>query len=151
MDSRKYTYSFSIRKPPQTWMEINRIWGKCWCGRPRGSFEYKRRSHCSARHAKIWRDHIRRNWHAVRREILERDSNTCRICGRNNSRSGNRNYVILDIDHIVPKSLGGDEWTQGNLQTLCRTCHESKTMLDNRLFLSRRRSYGSRSITEWIR
>ena len=127
-------------------MEINRLWGKCWCGRPRESFEYKRRSHCSAWHAKMWRDHIRRNWRAVRREILEHDSNTCRICGR----SGNRNGVPLDIDHIVPKSLGGNEWNHGNLQVLCRSCHEAKTMLDNRLFLTRRRSYGSRSIMEWI-
>ena len=94
----------------------------------------------------MWRDHIRRNWSAVRREILEHDSNTCRICGR----SENRNDVPLDIDHIVPKSLGGNEWNHGNLQVLCRSCHEAKIMLDNRLFLARRRSYGSRSIMEWI-
>ena len=144
MDGRKHLYFFSVRKPPQVWMEINRLWGKCWCGRPRESFGYKRRNHCSEIHSAIWRNHVRRSWYAVRCEVLERDSNTCQACGRN------RNYVVLDVDHVVPKSLGGDEWNQGNLQTLCRSCHEAKTILDNRLFLARRRSYGSRSIMEWI-
>ena len=146
MDAYKYRYTTAARKPPQAWMEINRLWGRCWCGRPKESFERGLRSHCSELHSAIWRNHIRRNWHSVRREVLERDFGACQTCGR----SGNRNSVMLDIDHVVPKSLGGDEWNHGNLQALCHSCHEAKTLRDNKLFLARHRSYGNRSITEWV-
>ncbi len=36
----------------------------------------------------------------------------------------------LDADHIIPVSLGGDEWSFDNIQTLCKQCHKNKTKKD---------------------
>ena len=48
-----------------------------------------------------------------RREILKRDNFLCVICGQ-----GERNGVVLHVDHIMPKELGGDARIE-NGQTLC--------------------------------
>ena len=140
-----YRYSTSARKPPLLWMAINRMWGRCWCGTPKEMFASGRRSHCSEQHFQIWRNYIRRNWHAVRSEVLVRDYYTCQICGKYDNTGTN-----LDVDHIIPKSLGGDEWDHNNLQVLCRICHAEKSLLDNKKFQSRSKSFGSHTITEWI-
>ena len=144
MDARKHRYSTAARKPPQAWMKIHRLWGRCWCSRPKESFESRRHKHCSELHAQIWYNHVRRSWHAVRRKVLERESGTCQTCGRC------RTDMVLDIDHTVPRSIGEDEWHQGNLQALCRACHEAKSMRGSQAFLARCRSYGTHSITEWF-
>ena len=34
-----------------------------------------------------------------------------------------------DVDHIVPKALGGSD-DMDNLQTLCRACHKQKTVAE---------------------
>ena len=120
----------------------HRLCGKCWCDRPYDLFEHGRYKHCSKLHADLWKSHICRKWSAVRRDILERDFNTCKMCGKN--------YDVMDIDHILPKSLVGNDWNPDNLQVLCRACHEVKTLNDNRLFLSHRRSDHMRCITDWI-
>lgn len=101
-----------------------------------------RYKHCSKLHADSWKSHTCRSWSAVRRDILERDFNTCKMCGKN--------YDVMDIDHILPKSFVGNDWNLDNLQVLCRACHEVKTLNDNRLFLSHRRSDHMRCITDWI-
>ena len=127
-------------KPLQVWLDINCLWGRCWCGRPRESFERGRRVYCSKLHADLWQTQICRSWSAVRYDILERDSYVCWICGIKDD--------VRDIDHILPKSLGWDEWNPDNLQVLCRDCHELKTLQDNKLFLADRRSEGMRYITD---
>jgi 5-methylcytosine-specific restriction protein A len=33
------------------------------------------------------------------------------------------------VDHIVPKAKGGTDH-EGNLEALCRPCHETKTIID---------------------
>jgi len=38
---------------------------------------------------------------------------------------------LIEIDHIIPKSLGGKD-RYGNLQALHRHCHDSKTANDIR-------------------
>jgi len=50
--------------------------------------------------------------------ILKRDNYECRIC--------HRSGVPLEVDHIVPVSLGGGD-TQDNLQTTCKVCNRSKS------------------------
>jgi 5-methylcytosine-specific restriction protein A len=54
----------------------------------------------------------------IRNRILLRDTYTCRSCGRVSS--------DLEIDHIVPLYLGGQE-SDANRQSLCRECHQKKT------------------------
>lgn len=51
--------------------------------------------------------------------VLRRDNFTCKHCSRQLSRD------LLEVDHIVPKALGGSNSIE-NLQTLCRTCNRRK-------------------------
>lgn len=56
----------------------------------------------------------------TRFEVLKRDKFTCQYCGRQAP------DVILEIDHIVPVSKGGDNSIL-NLVTSCRDCNRGKT------------------------
>lgn len=52
-----------------------------------------------------------------RKNLMIRDKHTCQYCGKNN--------IPLSIDHVVPKSKGGqDEWE--NLVVACRPCNVKK-------------------------
>ena len=53
---------------------------------------------------------------------LERAGFKCQACG---AKPSPENDVTLDIDHIIPFSLGGSN-SQDNLQVLCAACNRSK-------------------------
>jgi len=53
----------------------------------------------------------------LRRQVLERDGNTCRYCGRRSSH--------LSIDHVYPVARGG-ETTLDNLVAACDQCNSRK-------------------------
>lgn len=55
---------------------------------------------------------------AVRRAIKERDNYACVVCGSTHR---------LEIDHIVPIALGGDN-SIDNGQALCHKCHRAKSL-----------------------
>lgn len=57
---------------------------------------------------------------AVREKVLVRDAYTCRACGR--IVQGKEAHV----DHIVPLELGGDPYSETNLQVLCARCNGAK-------------------------
>ena len=57
-------------------------------------------------------------------DILARDNWTCVSCGRS-AKTG----IILNIDHIVPRSRGGTN-DRSNLQTLCWKCNIGKSNRD---------------------
>jgi len=60
----------------------------------------------------------------VRYEVLKRSNYRCELCGIN------AEDKALEVDHIVPKSLGGkDDLT--NYQALCFTCNASKGNRDD--------------------
>jgi 5-methylcytosine-specific restriction endonuclease McrA len=62
---------------------------------------------------------VRREVRFSRRNIFERDSNTCQYCGRRFSKSD------LTLDHVVPRSRGGrDSWE--NLVLACVNCNVRK-------------------------
>ena len=56
----------------------------------------------------------------LRFTILNRDNFKCVYCGR-----GVNDNVILNVDHIIPKSKGGKTISE-NLQTACRECNVGK-------------------------
>lgn len=56
----------------------------------------------------------------VRFEVLKRDKFTCQYCGRAAP------DVILEIDHVLPVSKGGDNSIL-NLVTSCRDCNRGKS------------------------
>lgn len=71
----------------------------------------------------------------LRRQIMERDKYSCRRCGLAGTSiraaDGSVIYatdlpgVSLCIDHVVPRSLGGDNHP-ANLRVLCSTCNARK-------------------------
>lgn len=56
----------------------------------------------------------------LRFEVFRRDDFTCQYCGRTI-----KDKIKLHIDHIVPKSKGGN-LSMGNLITACFDCNEGK-------------------------
>ena len=64
-------------------------------------------------------DKAHRRW---RQAVLTRDAWTCRQCGR--VCSGNKE---AHADHIVPIAQGGERYDLANGQTLCASCHGSKS------------------------
>ena len=63
----------------------------------------------------------RRPWGKVRLKVLDRDGWTCAKCGK----AGR-----LEVDHIKPLEDGGSLYELSNLQSLCRSCHISKTRVE---------------------
>jgi hypothetical protein len=58
--------------------------------------------------------------------VLARDKWKCLSCGRSAKEDG----VLLEVDHIIPRSKGGsDDIT--NLQTLCKKCNIGKSNKDS--------------------
>ena len=57
--------------------------------------------------------------HKVRFRIFARQKFTCQYCGKKAP------DVKLHLDHIVPKSLGGDD-SESNLTTSCASCNLAK-------------------------
>jgi 5-methylcytosine-specific restriction protein A len=56
------------------------------------------------------------------RAIVRVEEPACRRCG---------STVLLTVDHIVPRSLGGTD-ARSNLRTLCRACHARYGLQRNR-------------------
>ena len=61
-------------------------------------------------------------WDAARTFVFHRDRYTCQIC--------HRRYRVryLEVDHIVEIARGGPSLDYLNLQTVCRSCHRTKTV-----------------------
>jgi len=56
----------------------------------------------------------------TRFDVFKRDDFTCQYCGRKSPE------VILEVDHITPRSKGGSD-DIGNLITSCRECNRGKS------------------------
>lgn len=59
----------------------------------------------------------------VRFEVFKRDKFVCQYCGRSAP------DVVLEVDHIVPVSKGGDN-SMLNLITSCRDCNRGKSNVE---------------------
>lgn len=59
----------------------------------------------------------------IRFEVFKRDSFTCQYCGQSAPQ------VILEVDHIIPVSKGGDNELT-NLITSCRDCNRGKSNIE---------------------
>ena len=61
-------------------------------------------------------------WRAVRKQAMRRDKALCQPC-----KAIGRYTPASEVDHIVPKSHGGDD-RLANLQCICAACHSAKTV-----------------------
>lgn len=65
------------------------------------------------------------DWRAKRLRILTRDAYRCLACNR-------VTYgAAAHVDHVMPLEEGGTD-DDGNLQTLCESCHGRKTREEQR-------------------
>lgn len=64
------------------------------------------------------------DWRRRRKAHIQKEP-FCRAC-TNAGRFGIMGYVV---DHIIPRKKGGSD-EEDNLQTLCRSCHDSKSAKD---------------------
>ena len=60
-------------------------------------------------------------WRKLRKTILQRDDYLCVAC-----KQAGRLTPATDVDHIISKAKGGTD-DPSNLQSLCRSCHQTKT------------------------
>ena len=60
---------------------------------------------------------------SLRYNVLKESKGRCALCG------ATRNERVLDVDHILPRSLGG-KTEYANLQVLCSKCNRSKRNKD---------------------
>ncbi|MCR5798231.1 MAG: HNH endonuclease [Eubacterium sp.] len=63
--------------------------------------------------------------------VLERDDYTCQICGISKGLLDSfiphlGDYLLLEVDHIIPVAKGGMGNDPNNLQTLCWRCNRKK-------------------------
>jgi 5-methylcytosine-specific restriction endonuclease McrA len=62
----------------------------------------------------------------VRKQVYQRDSYTCVLCGITGEGSTHKEKIKgFEIDHITPNAAGGDS-SLLNLQVLCRRCNNAK-------------------------
>ena len=74
------------------------------------------------------------SWQYIRFKAFERDNNTCKNC--------KKQFEAEDLvgDHIIPITLGGEEFDIDNVQTLCRDiCNKIKTKQDHKDIAKQRR------------
>ena len=99
---------------------------------------------CPGRAKSGWARHKRRSGYvrgvprSVRTAVLRRCGSRCARCG-----IAAGNGVRLEMDHIVPRSLGGGDEAE-NLQPLCagpnsRRCHRRKTEAEAKAARRRKR------------
>jgi 5-methylcytosine-specific restriction endonuclease McrA len=55
-------------------------------------------------------------WQKLRIQILDRDGWVCVVC----------NKPAHTVDHIIPRSKGGDMWSPDNLQSMCKSHNSAK-------------------------
>lgn len=64
-------------------------------------------------------------WTKRRDAVMRRDAGLCQPCKR-----AGRLTAATEVDHIVGKAKGGTD-ADNNLQAICKTCHEEKTIREN--------------------
>ena len=75
----------------------------------------------------------RRDIPLTKRNVMRRDGQVCQYCGKEDS-------SLMTIDHILPKSLGGDD-TWENMVCACLDCNSRKgdrTVVQAEMMLRRR-------------
>ena len=94
------------------------------------------------RGASVWQ-HRRRGYRpvsgSVRYEVLKRARFKCELCGVSAEQRS------LEVDHIVPKSLGGKD-DLANYQALCYSCNSAKRNTDQTDFRDMEGAYAHREI-----
>ena len=99
----------------------------------------RRIKYCSIECANVFL--AKHNWGVMRSRVLKKQNMTCQKCGATPPRNqqgylewtkdhSRFDYFDYVVDHIIPIALGGEEFNESNLQTLCGICNREKTKVD---------------------
>ena len=100
----------------------------------------KIRDHINSRGNKIWEHRSKASGYisgSIRWQVLERAKSRCEACGISN------NDKAIEVDHIIPKSLGGKD-DLSNFQALCYSCNSMKKNKSKTNFKTIKNSYNKR-------
>ena len=98
---------------------------KCWPLSIKQENHHNWKGGITIERVKTWHSKEYKKW---REAIFQKDNYTCRWC--KNNQGGN-----LNADHIKPWAWFPElRYDQSNGQTLCETCHDWKTKMDNKLY-----------------
>ena len=111
------------------------------CGKPKSDWNRRTDWTCCSTDCteKFWKEHDKSiSWQGQRSRALKRDNFTCKKCGIKHSQIYKKGEEVIEyeldnklqVDHIIPVSIGGDSLDLDNLQTLCIECHIEKTKED---------------------
>ena len=64
-----------------------------------------------------------KRYQRFRLAVLRRDGYRCRVCGREGG--------VLEVDHVIPRYLGGAVWDMDNAQALCKRDHGIKSLREH--------------------
>lgn len=83
-------------------------------------------------------------WNEIRRRVFRRDHHTCVQCHKRKKDMekiyGDYSvFATMIADHIIPIALGGEEFDEKNVQTLCHDCNKVKTKFDQQMIAKWRR------------
>lgn len=115
--------SYKSEVPQYMWERELR--GECpSCGKHKDNWDRRTDWRCCSKECtqKYVDNIIVTDWQDIRKKTLKRDNYKCVKCGEKNQ--------PLEVDHIKPISLGGEEFDMNNTQTLCSNCHKEKTKQD---------------------
>ena len=100
----------------------------------------KIRDHINSRGNKIWEHRSKASGYisgSIRWQVLERAKSRCEACGISN------NDKAIEVDHIIPRSLGGKD-DLSNFQALCYSCNSMKKNKSKTNFKTIKNSYNKR-------
>jgi 5-methylcytosine-specific restriction endonuclease McrA len=117
------------RKLPLPASFNSKIPGICrWCGKPINKILKNGKMSSATWHIDCVKSYKFYHWPSYTRKMVwNRDKGKCANCGRHCKKKGADGW---DMDHIVPLHLANNQqwaWEMANLQTLCKTCHKSKS------------------------
>ena len=106
------------------------------CNQPRCNAHSKKGGRCDEHQPEAWVSskgktaHERGygyKWTKLRNSILKRDKYLCKECLKKGVLT-----QAKEVDHILNKAQGGTD-SVVNLQSLCKACHKTKTILERAL------------------
>ena len=107
------------------------------CDKPLPS---RRRKYCCDECSEEWL--CKHSHQAMRLRLIQKRGACCQKCGKQIVIDENGIHVTdfsdIVMDHIIPISLGGLEFEEGNLQLLCSACNKIKTALDAKSIATQR-------------
>ena len=123
---------YKLTKQQRKWLKTN-----CCpiCGLPESEWNRRTDWRCCSVNCTNKFSKITYIWQFFKEKAFKRDKYSCIKCGAKPTQRTYEGKIIPDTskligDHIIPISIGGEEYDLNNVQTLCEKCNKIKTKKD---------------------